>query len=71
MLHPDVEHQILLSLAEERRYGQGPVQGFRREGLSQGRLMRMMELSGELFISLGLRLKQRAQLSAPSSLPAR
>lgn len=71
MHHPDVEYPILLSMAEERIRGKGPVKGLRRaSSVGQWRL-RIMESSGNSLISLGKWLKARGDqpvLATPGTM---
>lgn len=56
MHHPDLEYQILLSMAEERLCGK-PVEGLRQSKANDRLRLRLLDKSGNTLILLGSWLK--------------
>ncbi len=63
MSHPDIESQILISMARERTGNKGPVEGLRRHRVGRRPVGRIIELSGIMLISLGGWLQARGAQS--------
>lgn len=74
MNHPDLEYEILLSMAEERIRGKRVV-GLREPRMTGNWRLRLMEQSGDKLVSLGYWLiarsdKQSFAPGAPKQVPA-
>ncbi len=71
MLHPDTEHQVLLSFVRER-CDQAQAERVKKATAvaTPSRLARLLASSGDLFIAMGTTMKQRACNSATSTMPA-
>ncbi len=71
MLHPDTEHQVLISFVRERcDQTQARNAKLATSDATPSRLARLLASSGDLFIAVGTTMKRRAHDSRTSTMPA-